>query len=153
MIGGNVFPSRVHCDYFNEQIAPRLNGSRRFVGPVRGARKARLLASARCVLIPSLAPETSSLVAMEALASGTPVVAFGSGALSDIVEHGRTGFIVEDEKQMADAIHSADTLDPAVCRATAEARFSMQRMADEYFALYRRVRDGAVDIKNLQHVA
>jgi glycosyltransferase involved in cell wall biosynthesis len=142
VIGGELFPSRTHCDYFTDQIAPRLSDARRFVGPLRGTRKARLLASARCVLVPSLAPETSSLVAMEALASGTPVVAFRSGALSEIVEHGGTGFIVENEKEMADAIFAAGTLDPAVCRATAEARFSMKRMADQYFDLYRQLVDG-----------
>jgi glycosyltransferase involved in cell wall biosynthesis len=151
-IGGELFPSRVHCDYFNEQIAPRLNSTRRFLGPIRGARKARLLASARCVLVPSLAPETSSLVAMEALASGTPVVAFRSGALSEIVEHGRTGFIVQNQKEMADAIRAAGALDPAVCRATAEARFSAERMADQYLTLYRRLVHDA-NTQDVQHVA
>lgn len=154
MIGGALFPSRAHCEYFSNQIAPRLSHTRRFVGPLRGAHKARLLASARCVLIPSLAPETSSLVAMEALASGTPVVAFRSGALPEIVEHGRTGFIVENEREMADAIPAAGTLDPAVCRATAHARFSARRMTDQYFALYRRlIHDGEVHKPNFQHVA
>jgi glycosyltransferase involved in cell wall biosynthesis len=143
VIGGEVFPSHVHCHYFNEVIAPRLSRARRFVGPLRGARKTRLLASARCLLVPSVAPETSSLVAMEALASGTPVVAFQSGALSEIVEHGRTGFIVKNEREMADAISTTDTLDPAVCRATAERRFSVQRMTDEYLALYRRLLNSA----------
>jgi glycosyltransferase involved in cell wall biosynthesis len=142
VMGGEVFPFRSHCDYFNEMIAPRLSRTRRFVGRLRGARKARLLASARCLLVPSLAPETSSLVAMEALASGTPVVAFRSGALSEIVDHGRTGFIVDNEQEMADAISAAATIDPALCRATAEARFSVQRMAEEYFALYHRLLNG-----------
>ena len=137
VLGGEIFPARVHCDYFNESIAPRLSRMRRFIGPLRGARKARLLSSARCLLVPSLAPETSSLVAMESLASGTPVIAFRAGALADIVEHGRTGFLVQNEREMAEAIAAASTLDPGMCRAAAEARFSVQRMADEYFALYR----------------
>ena len=73
-------------------------------------RKRRLLAAARCLLVPSLAQETSSLVAMEALASGTPVVAFRSGALPTLIEHGRTGFVVDGTARMADAIAAAGAL-------------------------------------------
>lgn len=153
LIGGQVFPSRTHCEYFNEVIARRLSRTRRFIGPLRGARKARLLSNARCLLVPSLVPETSSLVAMEALASGTPVIAFRSGALTEIIEHGRTGFIVDNERQMADAIAAAATLDPAACRAAAESRFSVERMADEYFALYRRLIDTSKQTAGLEHAA
>ncbi|MBV9008009.1 MAG: glycosyltransferase family 4 protein [Verrucomicrobia bacterium] len=139
VLGGEVFPARLHCEYFNEQIAPRLTRTRRFVGPLRGARKIRLLASAQCLLVPSLAPETSSLVAMEALACGTPVVAFKSGALNEIVEHGRTGFLVEDVREMSDAISAAASLDLHLCRAAAEQRFCAKRMAAEYLELYHQL--------------
>jgi glycosyltransferase involved in cell wall biosynthesis len=100
-------------------------------------RKRRLLSAARCLLLPSLAPETSSLVTMEALACGTPVIAFPAGALPEIVEHGRTGFIVEDEREMAEAIHAATRIDPDVCRAAARQRFSFARTVERYVALYR----------------
>jgi glycosyltransferase involved in cell wall biosynthesis len=79
-------------------------------------------------------------------------VAFRSGALSEIVEHGRTGFIVQNQKEMADAIRAAGALDPAVCRATAEARFSAERMADQYLTLYRRLVHDA-NTQDVQHVA
>ena len=136
---GQVFPYEAHRRYFDEQVRPALDERRRFVGPVAGAEKRRLLAQARCVLIPSTAPETSSLVAMEALASGTPVIAYRSGALPGIVEHGVTGLLVDDVAGMAAAIAQVDRIDPAVCRAAAVARFGLARTAQAYLDLYRRL--------------
>lgn len=139
LVGGRVFPYEAHERYFVEEVQPRLTGGSRFLGPVGGARKRRLLATARCLLVPSAAPETSSLVAMEAMASGTPVVAFGNGALPEIVEPGVTGFIVEDAAAMAEAIAAAGRLDPEACRAAARARFSAERMSNDYLDLYARL--------------
>jgi len=139
LIGGKVFPYPEHERYFDARVRPRLTGGSRFLGPVGGERKRRLLAAARCLLVPSLAPETSSLVAMEAMASGTPVVAFSNGALPEIVEHGVTGFLVRDAAEMADAMAEADRLDPEACRAAARVRFSARRMAADYLDLYARL--------------
>ncbi len=136
---GAVFPYAAHRRYFDEQLAPRFDGARRWLGPVYGAAKRRLLAEARCVLIPSTARETSSLVAMEALASGTPVIAYRSGALPGIVDDGITGFLVDDVATMAAAIERVDAIDPAVCRQVAGARFPLRRTTDAYLALYRRL--------------
>jgi len=139
LLGGSVFPYEDHQRYFELEILPRTGRDRRFVGPLSRARKRRLLNSARCLLIPSQVPETSSLVAMEALACGTPVIAFRAGALPEIVEHGVTGFVVDDVEQMAEAIRRADTIDPAACRAAAQTRFSAARMADTYLERYERI--------------
>lgn len=136
LLGGQVFPYPRHVEYFETQIVPRLDRRRRFAGAVGQKRKRRLLAAARCLLVPSLAPETSSLVAMEAFACGTPVVVFPSGALPEIVEHGTTGFVVRDEREMADAIEAAGDLDPEACRHAARTRFSLQGMLDKYFNAY-----------------
>jgi glycosyltransferase involved in cell wall biosynthesis len=139
LLAGQVFPYPDHERYFHDQIAPLLDAERRFIGPVALARKRQLLAAARCLLVPSEAPETSSLVAMEALACGTPVIAFGAGALVEIVEHGRTGYVVADEAEMAAAIVRAPGIDPAACRRAAEQRFSAEVMTARYLHLYRRL--------------
>jgi CelD/BcsL family acetyltransferase involved in cellulose biosynthesis len=103
------------------------------------AEKARLLAAARCVVVPSLAPETSSLVAMEALASGTPVVARRIGALPEIVEDGRTGLLVDRDEDLGPAMREAARLSSADCRRAAEARFSSELAGRRWVALVERL--------------
>ena len=139
LLAGELFPYPAHQRYFHDEVAPRLAGPHRCIGRVGLRRKRRLLGAARCLLVPSLAPETSSLVAMEALACGTPVVAFRAGALPEIVEHGVTGFLVDDVREMADAIHAAADLDPEACRSAARQRFSVDAMIQRYFALYEQL--------------
>jgi glycosyltransferase involved in cell wall biosynthesis len=139
-LAGQVFPYREHKQYFEQQIQPRLmelEPGHRFLGPLTAERKQELLSRACCLLHPTLAPETSSLVAMEALAAGTPVIAYRSGALPEIVEHGRTGFLVEGMDPMAAAIADVGRISPAECRTVAEQRFSRERMVAAYFDLYR----------------
>jgi glycosyltransferase involved in cell wall biosynthesis len=76
---------------------------------------------------------------MEALACGTPVIAFPVGALPESVEHGRTGLLVQNVPQMADALHSVTALDRTLCRARARERFRADRMTGAYLSLYRRL--------------
>jgi glycosyltransferase involved in cell wall biosynthesis len=141
-IGGQVFPYLTHKRYFEEQIQPRLSERCRFIGPVDDPEKWSLLAGALCLLQPSLAAETSSLVAMEALASATPVIAFRSGALPDIVEDRRTGFLVDSVEEMAAAIGQIGCLNPEDCRQAARSRFSLDCMLNDYFAVYRKLAGG-----------
>jgi len=138
-VAGEVARYKAHQSYFAEEVLPALDSKRRFIGPIGFQRKRRLLSAARCLLVPSLAPETSSLVAREALACGTPVIAFPNGALAEAIEHGRTGFLVESIEEMADAIAAADSIDPEICRAVARERFSLETMVDRYFDLYHRL--------------
>jgi len=139
LLGGQVFPYEAHQRYFRERVLPQLDGERRFIGPLPFRRKRLLLGAARCLLLPTLAPETSSLVAMEALACGTPVVAFPSGALPELVEDGVTGFLVGSAAEMAEAIEACDRIDPERCRAVARERFSLERMIAGYFDAYRQL--------------
>src|SRR3954469_4034075 len=141
LLGGRVFPYPEHQRHFHTEIAPWLGAGARFLGPLTFLRKRLLLAAARCLVVPSAVPETSSLVTMEALASGTPVVAWRSGALPDLVEHGRTGFLVDSEADLAAAIVEAGRLDGEACRREAQRRFSARRMTEQYLELYRQIAD------------
>lgn len=156
LIGGRTFPYREHQIYFAQRIAPLLpsNGAsprpqHRFLESLRPDEKGELLSRAMCVLHPTRAPETSSLVAMEALAAGTPVIAYRSGALPEIVEDGMTGFLVDDVRGMAEAIGKIDDLSRAKCRAAAERRFSRQRMVQEYLQLYHAL--AATKLRRVQY--
>lgn len=143
LLAGQVYPYREHLSHFATDIRPRLDAQRRWIGPVSGARKQRLLAGARCLLVPSLIAETCSLVALEALAAGTPVIAYRSGALPELIEQGRTGFIVDDVSSMAEALRRAHRIDPEVCREVVRQRFAVSRMITQYLALYARIARGA----------
>lgn len=143
-LAGQVFPYREHKQYFEERIQPLLleaDPGHRFLGALSAERKQELLSAACCLLHPTMAPETSSLVAMEALAAGTPVIAYRSGALPEIVEDGRTGFLVDGVDAMARAMGEAERISGAECRAVAEERFSRERMVAGYFDLYRSLTD------------
>ncbi|MBV8853294.1 MAG: glycosyltransferase [Sinobacteraceae bacterium] len=153
LIAGEVSPWQEHLDYFRGEVLPRLHERQRFIGPVAGARKRRLLAAARCVLIPSLVAETSSLVAMEALAAGTPVIAYDNGALPDIVDHGRTGFIVHGPIEMAQAMRHVDEISPEVCRRVAHERFSLQPSMQRYLELYQELLALTLPAGNLRPTA
>ncbi|MGA8025709.1 MAG: glycosyltransferase family 4 protein [Bryobacteraceae bacterium] len=137
VIAGPVHPFRDHEAYFSNQVQPLLDSKRKYVGAIGLEEKKKLLAEARCVLLPSLAAETSSLVAMEAISSGTPVLAFRSGALPEVIEHGQTGFIVDSEDEMAEAVERRlHEISPETCRCRAKLRFDARRMVSDYIDLY-----------------
>jgi glycosyltransferase involved in cell wall biosynthesis len=136
-LAGEVAGYPEHRRYFEGKIQPRFGSLHRWLGAISSERKRHLMAGARAVLIPSLVPETSSLVAMEAIASGTPVIAYPQGALSEIVTHGKTGFLVNTVNEMRDAIVAADEIDPGPCVREANARFSAAHMVESYTKLYQ----------------
>lgn len=138
-IAGATFPWPAHLRYQREALAPLLDQQRRLIGAVQGLRKQWWLARARCVLIASRARETSSLVAMEALAAGTPVIAYRSGAIPELIEPGITGFLVDDARGMADAIGRIDGIDPRACIRVARERCRLAHTLDAYIALYARL--------------
>lgn len=143
-IAGPVSSFATHLAYFESEIRPRLGRRCRYLGGVGARAKRRLLAAARCLLVPALAPETSSLVVREAAASGTPAIAFPAGAIPEAIEEGRTGFLVSDAAAMAAAIGQAATLDREACREVARARFSDGPMIASYLDLYRGLVEGSL---------
>jgi glycosyltransferase involved in cell wall biosynthesis len=124
-------------EFFEAEVRPRLDGERvQFIGEVGGVRKQELFARAAALLMPIRWPEPFGMVMIEALACGTPVVAFPEGAASEIVVHGDNGFLVEDEAEMADATARLGELDPSRCRAST-ARYAADGIAAKYEAMYR----------------
>lgn len=143
VVAGELDPYPEHRVYYETQVLPRLDQSRRWVGPVTFAVKRRLLAEARCLIVCSEVDETSSLAAREALASGTPVVATARGALLDTIDDGRTGFLVADPTDLAAAIGRAPSIDSEICRRAAKARFDARQMSRAYLRLYEKLVSGA----------
>jgi glycosyltransferase involved in cell wall biosynthesis len=137
VLAGQVYPFSYHQQYFDREVAPRLaSGKITFVNPVTRAHKLELLANARALLITSCANETSSLVAMEAMACGTPVVAFRRGALPEVVKDSVTGFIADNVEGVHESLANIHTIMPLACREHVVRHFSATRMADEYARLY-----------------
>ncbi|MDP4023005.1 glycosyltransferase family 4 protein [Methylobacterium sp. NEAU 140] len=126
-------------DYFDRRVRPLLGPEATYLGPVDDARKGELLGSARALLFPIDWPEPFGLVMIEAMACGTPVIAWNRGSVPEIVEDGVTGFIVSSEAEAVGALAGLDRLDRAGIRRRFEARFTAERMARDYLALYRRL--------------
>ncbi len=140
ILAGQVYPFSYHEEYYRRAIRPKLDGARvRFIETPTFASKVELLARARAVLLPSLVEETSSLVAMEAMACGTPVIAFCRGGIAEVIADGRTGFLTDSLAEMLAAIGRVASIDPQNCRRHVEANFSAKRMAGGYEIMYREV--------------
>ena len=113
--------------FFDREVAPHLDGERvRFVGEVGGSVKRSLFACARALLMPIRWEEPFGMVMVEALACGTPVIAFPEGAARELVLHGQTGFLVEDERAMASAVAELPSIAARDCRAGCGSHTSSQ---------------------------
>ncbi len=109
-----------------------------YVGPVGGERKMQLLGGARALLMPLGWEEPFGLVMIEAMLSGTPVIAFPRGAAPEIVDEGITGFLVDGQAEMAAVLAQLETFDRMACRRRAQARFRSARMVRDYERVYAR---------------
>lgn len=127
-------------EYYEEQIHPLLKGAEvEFDGEIGEADKQEFLGNARALLFPIDWPEPFGLVMIEAMACGTPVIAFEGGSVKEIVEDGISGFVVKNVEEAVDAAKKLDTIDRAKCRARFEERFSAKRMCQDYVRAYHQV--------------
>ena len=128
---------RVDEAYYCERVRPRIDGRHvELVGEIGDADKAEFLSGAIALLTPIDWPEPFGLVMIEAMACGTPVIAFNRGSVPEIVDHGLTGFIVHNEATAVEAVAKAATLPRNAIRRRFEDRYSAARMAEEYLELY-----------------
>ena len=126
--------------YFEREVEPRIDGQAvRWLGNVEGADRARVLGRARGLLHPVAFAEPFGLSVAEAMMCGTPVVAMRRGAMPELIEHGRTGFLVDSEDAAVEAVARLGSIDRRLCRARARERFGAARMAQDHVDLYRRL--------------
>jgi glycosyltransferase involved in cell wall biosynthesis len=138
ILAGQVYPFSYHQEFFKREIEPRLkqNPNARWIDTPSRQITLELLRTASALLITSVVDETSSLVAMEAAASGTPVVAFARGALPELVQDGMTGFIVSNIESAVESLKRVHGISSAECVSHAQKRFGAAAMADRYERLY-----------------
>jgi glycosyltransferase involved in cell wall biosynthesis len=127
-------------EFFEREVQPHIDCQRVFyVDEVGGERKRELFAHAAALLMPIRWPEPFGMVMIEAMACGTPVIAFPEGSAPEVVVHGRSGFLVDDEAEMASAVDRLDELDPAQCRAAVAERYDVDVVTSAYEGAYRKV--------------
>jgi len=126
-------------EYFAAEVEPYLNDEIYYRGEVDHETKVELYRRARCTLFPIQWPEPFGLVMVESLACGTPVIAMRNGSVPEVIEDGRSGFIVESEDEMVAAALRIDEIDPTDCRRAVEERFGVQAFVGAHEAAYRRL--------------
>jgi len=128
---------KVDAEYFETTIRPMLGDGVELIGEINDSQKPAFLSGARGLLMPIDWPEPFGLVMIEAMACGTPVIAFNRGSVPEVIEDGLTGLIVEDETSAVAAISRLGTLNHDSIRRRFETRFTARRMAEDYLAVYR----------------
>jgi glycosyltransferase involved in cell wall biosynthesis len=123
--------------YFKEQLEPKIDGRQvQLTGEVNDQTKEEFLANASALLFPIDWPEPFGLVMIEAMACGTPVIAYRHGSVPEVIDEGVTGFVVDSEEEAVRAVRRLSEIDRRQVRACFERRFTARRMASEYVALY-----------------
>ena len=152
IIAGKV--DRVDREYYETMVKPLVDGRDIvFVGEADYRAKRELYAGAACALMPICWEEPFGLVMVEAMACGTPVIAFVRGAAPELILDGETGFLVRDVDSMVEALGKIDTIEPIRCRRHVEANFDIPVMVDGYLRLYRKIVGARVALAETSPVA
>jgi glycosyltransferase involved in cell wall biosynthesis len=141
--------------YWDEVVGPMVaaHPNVEFIGEIDERQKADFLGNARALLFPIDWPEPFGLVMIEAMACGTPIVAFGCGSVPEVMDDGVSGFVVHDIAEAVAAVRKISTLGRATVRATFEKRFTIERMADDYVSIYRSLSGVRRDAARLRRAA
>jgi glycosyltransferase involved in cell wall biosynthesis len=131
---------RASRGYFKEQLEPQIDGDQiKITGEVDDQTKQDFLAGAAALLFPIDWPEPFGLVMIEAMACGTPVIAYRRGSVPEVIEDGQSGFIVDSEEEAITAVKRLPTLDRRKVRQAFDRRFTARRMAEDYVQHYRQL--------------
>jgi glycosyltransferase involved in cell wall biosynthesis len=130
----------VDVEYYEKEVKPHIDGEQiQYLGEVNHLGKNLLFGNAVATLFPITWREPFGLVMIESMASGTPVIAIELGSTSEIIAHGKTGFLCQDVEQCIEALSQVNTIDRLACRDHVEDNFSVRRMADGYEAVYQQI--------------
>jgi glycosyltransferase involved in cell wall biosynthesis len=136
IIAGNISHTPDNLAYFQTEIEPRIDGSQiKYVGPINDIEKSTYLGQAKALLFPIEWDEPFGMVMVEAMACGTPVIAFNRGSVTEVVNK-ETGFIVNKESEMIAAVGAIKSIDRKECGLKAESRFNTHTIATQYLGLF-----------------
>jgi glycosyltransferase involved in cell wall biosynthesis len=137
LIAGNISHTADNYNYFKTEIEPQIDGGQiKYIGVLNDEEKNHYLRQAKALLFPIEWDEPFGMVMTEAMACGTPVIAFNKGSVPEVVENGITGFIVTNEQEMTQKVAGISTIDRALCRETALKRFDVKDIARQYLNLF-----------------
>ncbi len=135
IVSGNIL--KEYGDYFEYRLQPLIDGEQiQFVGASDFEKKIDLFRNATAFLYPVRRPEPFGLVVIEAMACGTPVIAYKTGAMLELIKDGKTGFLVNTQEEMVKALKKVDQIDRIACRRHVARKFSLKKMVNKYEALY-----------------
>ena len=137
IVAGNIPQEEIHLKYFENEIKPHINNATiKYIGPVNDVQKNQILGSACAFLMPVLWNEPFGIVMAEALACGTPVLGFPSGAIPEVIRNGENGFLCDTKEELLEAIQKLSNQMRKNARKDAQNRFDVQYITDQYIELY-----------------
>jgi len=136
LIGGNVSHTADNYEYFKTEVEPQIDGEQIvYLGPLNDEAKNKYLGQSKALLFPIEWDEPFGMVMTEAMACGTPVIAFRRGSTPEVINDGISGFITGNPEEMIKAVENISTIDRSACRKIAEERFDVKKVAADYLSL------------------